>query len=175
MRRPCLPRVSNNEIIFGTPEALTWLAELPNAGDEVAIRERSAGSDLLLPPLPAAGTLVWITPQADTRYDLVVSSRVSIASTPHAKHNLGGRAYAHARHPPPESVDTAQVAAGQPMTVSYDVTGSDERVLVIDHGIATEEFVLNAAADAIAIPVQTPGAFSVRLRAFRFPPGSNNE
>lgn len=164
--------VSNNEMIFGTPEALTWLAELPNAGDEVAIRERSAGSDLLLPPLPAAGTLV-ITPQADTRYDLVVSSRVWITSTP-----TPNAISVAVRMPTPDirrlSVAPAQIVAGQPMTVSYDVTGSDERVLVIDRGIATEEFVLNAAADAIAIPVQTPGAFSVRLRAFRFPPGSTD-
>lgn len=163
---------SNDELIFGTPEALIWSAELPNPGDEVAIRERTGSVDVLLPPLPAAGTLV-ITPQADTRYDLVVSSRVWITSTP-----VPNAISVAVRMPTPEirrlSVAPAQIVAGQPMTVSYEVQGSDERVLVVDRGIATEEFVLNAAADSIAIPVQTPGAFSVRLQAFRFPPGSTD-
>jgi hypothetical protein len=164
--------VSNEQVVFGTPEALTWLAQLPNQGDEVVIRERSNGNDVLLPPLPAVGTLV-ITPQVDTRYDLIVGSRVWITSTP-VPQSLA----VTVRMPTPDirrlSVAPAQIVAGQPMTVSYDVQGSDEQVLVIDRGIATEEFVLNAAADSIAIPIQTPGAFSLRLRAFRFLPGSTD-
>lgn len=163
---------SSDQAIFGTPEALTWSALLPNPGDEVAIRERSGSSDVLLPPLPAAGTLV-ITPQADTRYDLVVSSRVWITSTP-----VPQSVSVAVRMPTPDivrlSVAPAQVVSGHPITVTYDVQGSDARVLVIDRGIATEEFVLNSAADSIAVPVQTPGAFNVRLQAFRFPPGSTN-
>ena len=165
--------VSNNDLVFGTPEALTWVAELPNQGDEVIIRERSGENDALLPPVPDVGTLV-ITPQADTRYDLSISSRVWITSTPVPK-----AVSIAVRMPTPDirrlSVAPAQIVAGQAMTVSYDVQGSDEQVLVIDRGISTEEIVLNAAADSIAIPVQTPGAFSVRLRAFRFLPGSTDK
>ncbi len=163
---------SNTEAIFGTPEALSWQADLPNPGDGVVIRERSGESDVLLPPVPAVGTLD-ISPQADTRYDLIVNSRVWITSTPVPESQV-----VTVRMPTPEirrlSVAPAQIVAGQPITVSYDVQGSDERILVIDRGIATEEFILNSAADAIAIPVLTPGAFSVRLRAFRLPPGGTD-
>lgn len=171
--------VSTNTTVAGNPVTISWDVDKPNASDTLALEEFKDGAvvqTILL--ADEVGSLV-LTPSANTQFRLVSNTKLWTGqeAAPTRVQNITINTPTPTPVPSPAVrqfiVAPQQVVAGQPITITYNISGSTSNVLRLP-GFATPEVVLEFPQGQISAQVPETGIYSIILDALRLPGGSTN-
>jgi hypothetical protein len=171
--------VSTDTMVAGNPVVVSWDVDRPNASDTLALEQVQDGQVVETIPLPEAkGTLVF-QPQNAVQYRLISNTSLWTGDAPKPTAVTGVQVQTPTPTPVPSPairlflVEPLQVVAGQSISVSYSISGSDRSVLRLP-GLDPSEAPLEFPQGRIVAAVPTAGEFTVILDTVRLPGGSTD-